>query len=620
MKISNILEGIRMGASDLRKAAKKEYTIGFEFEVEVTDNYPMTDLDIDAYNDIDQPDDNEEMENFLNTWNGFDFSHWFNLNSHIDIREFIDEHTLIPRYNRPTYEQVVNFLRKQNKEYRASLISEYSTEQISFGKKAVAYLQQDKFDMRQHENSVAKIIAFYAVDLKEQNVTKSKVIDMIHRQFATGNDEFVKAQLSIALEFMDRRFSDSDIDTDDIEDADYIFADKQEEKIINIEYDVDDLEDLIKYYNTSSDVIRGLTQDQWSDTYTEDGIQAFQQWQAQYGSNSGNITDRLLYINSVISKHFGKTYTRANKHGWAVVPDGSVSAGGEIISPVMSLDDGISNMHKVFKIINETPYLKTTSKTGLHINIGTWNGNEYKNLDLFKFLIAFNGEYALKQFNRQHETYAKDALPKFIRAIQNSDLSEYDKWLDGLNSTVLDKATKHQAVNLIKLPSQGYIEIRAPGGENYERMGNEAEAQIRRAVRALDLAANPMAARQPYLAALSKLMVNTPTTIDQPASKHPIDVFFDGLGAETRNFWPGIFIIVRDGARISTDQLDKNYTIEFHKILMREIQHIPDLQQTLNALLVRMRALDESSQHNLLNSRLFKVLMRHHKGNPNENK
>jgi hypothetical protein len=97
MKISHILEGVRMGASDLRKAPKKEYTIGFEFEV----GYIPTAHDPRAFK-MRWIEDNRALK----------FENWITREKIIEGTALIDEMDLQPKYGYPKSDADVNIVRQ----------------------------------------------------------------------------------------------------------------------------------------------------------------------------------------------------------------------------------------------------------------------------------------------------------------------------------------------------------------------------------------------------------------------------------------------------------------------------------------------------------------------------
>jgi hypothetical protein len=85
----------------------------------------------------------------------------------------------------------------------------------------------------------------------------------------------------------------------------------------------------------------------------------------------------------------------------------------------------------------------------------------------------------------------------------------YRKSVSDVNEIVFNRLDKFSAINFKKLfdfPNNRHIEIRSPGGQDYHKKGDEIEATIRKAVRALEIASDPNAYRQEYLKMLYKLV------------------------------------------------------------------------------------------------------------------
>ena len=73
MRYRHIKEGIRMGAKDLAATPKKNYTIGFEFEVELDKDYVPSE-----YSDNFSSDDTDALYDiFIQHYSPTSFDKWF---------------------------------------------------------------------------------------------------------------------------------------------------------------------------------------------------------------------------------------------------------------------------------------------------------------------------------------------------------------------------------------------------------------------------------------------------------------------------------------------------------------------------------------------------------------
>jgi len=180
---------------------------------------------------------------------------------------------------------------------------------------------------------------------------------------------------------------------------------------------------------------------------------------------------------------------------WMVLPDGSLVQdeqylgnviGIEIVSPIMSLGDGLTSMQKIFNIITDPSILgfnamegKTTFDTGFHINLGLG----HKPIDYVKLIMLMGDRHTLEQYGRWTTEHAEPILANVVDAfntdpakaipmlnqlvktmgVSNDDISNVIKLLKGV--VPIDK---FNSVNLGKL-EHGYIEFRAVGGADYHK-------------------------------------------------------------------------------------------------------------------------------------------------------
>ena len=201
--------------------------------------------------------------------------------------------------------------------------------------------------------------------------------------------------------------------------------------------------------------------------------------------------------------------------------------GVEVISPAKQLSDGFESMVDFFEFINEggLPNVKTSHKTGFHINMGIRNIES--ELDYIKMLFLLDDEYVIKKFGRQHLTAttslykhlnqtvgSRDArstiskLENMLRA-DKQDINEFEYLLGNL----LNRGK--MSVNLNKL-EKGYIEFRHAGGEDYfHQIDDIIDTVIKFAV-TMHVARSPDLMRKEYLSALYKFVVRVGRELDDP--------------------------------------------------------------------------------------------------------
>lgn len=257
---------------------------------------------------------------------------------------------------------------------------------------------------------------------------------------------------------------------------------------------------------------------------------------------------------SVVVNLDGKEKGETPKYSvWNLVGDVTLEAeyeqedviGMELVSPVMSPNEGMDAMKKVFSFIkNPRNYVDadiygfTDEHTGLHINVGTKNGY----IDPTKLVFLLGDQYVLKVFGREASTYAhslekgmehgfsdeetglefkgiKDrrdvlmALGKELMSGKNMTNDQLEEIL-AIVSSVIPKS-KYTATNLTKL-LDGFVEFRALGGEGYHKRWDEINQMVHRFVAMLYVASEPEIYRREYLRKVYKFITNSLGYLDEP--------------------------------------------------------------------------------------------------------
>lgn len=115
----------------------------------------------------------------------------------------------------------------------------------------------------------------------------------------------------------------------------------------------------------------------------------------------------------------------------------------------------------------------------------------------------------------------KDKVDTNIHNLQ--DIKEYDKYVEKMNTYILNVANKYDYVNFSKLLQYGYIEFRAMGGKGYETKIDEIKRQISRIILALEIARDPNAYRQEYFKMLIRFF---PDRFNRPEYKQSFEELF----------------------------------------------------------------------------------------------
>jgi len=202
---------------------------------------------------------------------------------------------------------------------------------------------------------------------------------------------------------------------------------------------------------------------------------------------------------------------------WKIVPDGSVQGpdngvGIEVVSPPLPVADALDDLKSCFRWMEKND-LETNSSTGIHINLSI-PGLKQK-LDPLKLILFMGEAHVLKSYAREANTFATKHYNDLISGIQKSGRPPKDaKQLIDLASEMLQSA-KYRTVNLSKL-SQGYLEFRTGGNDNYHKKYKQIESDVGRFLTVLELACDPDADRQEYLKKVGKLFDAAKTAKTQP--------------------------------------------------------------------------------------------------------
>ena len=160
--------------------------------------------------------------------------------------------------------------------------------------------------------------------------------------------------------------------------------------------------------------------------------------------------------------------------GYSVETDASITvdsesdAGLEFISPPLSFQDMISDLHRV-KTWANTQGCYTNDSTGLHINVSLPNYNVSK-LDYVKLVLMLGDNYILDEFGRGANSFCKPALgtigaklgtdSEILNQYLNNMKHKLNGWAIRIISGIFNKTEKYTSVNI----KDGYIEFRSPGG------------------------------------------------------------------------------------------------------------------------------------------------------------
>jgi hypothetical protein len=216
--------------------------------------------------------------------------------------------------------------------------------------------------------------------------------------------------------------------------------------------------------------------------------------------------------------------------------------GVELVSPVMTLREGLVWMNKIFQMIATFNFdgitLFTNARCGFHVNLSHIRMNP-TTFDYAKLAILSGDEHYLQDFQRISNIYSqpliqavraelsKAANPETY-AIQQQNLQTAQNALGLLNlrgwspqRVMTDLAAlipkeHHMSVDLRRLETYNpYIEIRIAGNAGYEQRFNEIAGLAIRFGALIKIACDPYAYREEYLKKIYQL-VSGVATAQQP--------------------------------------------------------------------------------------------------------
>lgn len=202
-------------------------------------------------------------------------------------------------------------------------------------------------------------------------------------------------------------------------------------------------------------------------------------------------------------------YHSENKSGsdFVIEPDQTIDPGGtEIVSPVFdNYDDFEEYLKDVLEMISEEVAYYTNESTGLHINIGGFDSDQ---LDMTK-LILFLGETKVSsEFGREINDMAKQLIPSIAKKINQYDEITPEKYKTDikpdLDNLIRQSLLKYYTINFEKL-DKGYIEFRGMGGADYEGKQDSIILNVKRMIRAINIASDPNAYKNEFFKKLYKL-------------------------------------------------------------------------------------------------------------------
>lgn len=193
---------------------------------------------------------------------------------------------------------------------------------------------------------------------------------------------------------------------------------------------------------------------------------------------------------------------------WELVTDMTYGVDGELVSPPMNIKRAMNSMRQAFNILNNIG-VQTTHACGMHVSISYGGFSEMNAIDRLKLIMLLDEEYVLDLFNRTSNTYTVphiNKLRKEVSALYREGGNPSDN-LDQFMADLADKIDneKFRTVNFSKL-SQGYLEFRIMGDDDYLNRYDEIVKQIIKFAAVLYAAYDPDVFKTKYYKTLYKMV------------------------------------------------------------------------------------------------------------------
>lgn len=172
---------------------------------------------------------------------------------------------------------------------------------------------------------------------------------------------------------------------------------------------------------------------------------------------------RLLTEAGIVVSSAG-SYTHTVMPGWKIVTDGSLSTGGcEVVSPILSGDDGAEQVRKVCKVLNENG-ITVNRSCGLHVHVDARNLAFGQVRNVCKMFAKYEQQFdALLPESRRQNRFCSSNL-----ATWGGSLDAAFERLDHCHSVSdlqrANRENRYHKLNLESLSRYGSIEFRMHSG------------------------------------------------------------------------------------------------------------------------------------------------------------
>lgn len=298
----------------------------------------------------------------------------------------------------------------------------------------------------------------------------------------------------------------------DYKSDDWVFIfDEDDNEVIAVDFS--DLDEIKNWFTNTADLIR----DEYMEKLSE---LAHEQTDIKIEDMKSEVPEIAIvgeHVYSSLQQYLGNEYDIVihddyhsdDKSGddFVIEPDQSIDpAGVEIVSPVFDdYDEFEEYLKDVLEMVRQEVAYYTNESTGLHINIGGFDSDK---LDMTK-LILFLGETKVSsEFGREISGMARQLIPSITKKINQFDEITPVKYetdiKPDLDNLIRQGLLKHYTINFEKL-DKGYIEFRGMGGSDYEEKQDSIILNVKRMIRAINIASDPNAYKNEFFKKLYKL-------------------------------------------------------------------------------------------------------------------
>jgi hypothetical protein len=464
------IEEARMGKKETSAGPKEKMTFGFEVEIAYS---PEFDEDGAREQARIEAEDDEEL--FVTPYDLWEES----TGTPSDITDMVDDY-LTPTYGFAKKEDVVQ---AQSEQYK-DIIEKFKI------------LYQNNKDSYYFITRYSKRFSDEYQEIKNRNLP--------------NYDDFAKSFYDLVI---DNYTYDENKDYGDTVDKMWVYDDEDLSDITYIpNIDHNDLEDYFedtRELENYLDELANEKREEKIDEYVENRVEEMREEfledeEGNHFAEAADIFENVFDTDYHVDIHDDYHSKSKDSGNYTIEPDSSIGIGIEVVSPVFdNYEEFLSELEKVFEIIDDHVYFSTTTATGLHINIGYTDMVD--KLDILKMLLFMGESYIASDFGRLYNTFTTQSLDVVKSIMSEKPSATYKDSIEVINFNLLKNVNKYRTVNLQHI-WDGYLEFRVMGGKDYHRKWDKIVSNIGRFVRIIEISSDETAYRKDYFKKLAKLI------------------------------------------------------------------------------------------------------------------